>query len=698
MLHGRKQVRFAASLGALALAAAPTVCPAQYGAPRSGVPQSGVPQSGVPQYGSPAAYPVPGRYGVPGGTPGVGVTPQFTPAQVAAGRQLARQRAVAARRMAAGAAPVGRPDFPRPAYTPPNGVRTAAAPNGYGGPAYRGPGFQAGPAAPPAAPPSADGGGAAVGGPAFVGVMGAVATPGCYEFSGAAGLAELMHRCGGASTAGTGELIVIRDGRAAASLEYRRLMNPELRGGDVLIFVRSPNAAADAAADGTEKVQLALVGLIDRPVVLNVAVENATIPRMLELLGQSHLAYGSFEVLYGTTGVHAWDARLPGGSVFSFKPGRVNPETVPQDFGDLIALQPQPDAAFSAAAADGYGDADGYDDAVSVHHEVEGADLPLPAPGGLAAPVLPAPDGFGAGVSSPSLPVITPVAGRPRAPAPPAEPGDGWDADGAASARSPYYGGDAGSGRSTAVPEVTLLPSAPDEPHRSHFPSALPALPVAGGRSDGFRPDTAAAEPHLITLSDEPFDLRAPLPADPNGGSDVRVAALPPAPSSASDRVARDRAGAAPAAPAAPSSGTPAATAATGVSGVLWVGGGLIAAGLLAGAAAAGFASRRREAVDADAAGPHEAPTEEFVAAPAAAAVATPRAAATPLEELIADRVPVVEETLTLPTAVTLHGRTTGLDKLRLDPPQAAVAAPHFAKAGAAANRRESVAAGERAA
>jgi len=170
----------------------------------------------------------------------------------------------------------------------------------------------------------------------WVAVVGAVAKPGCHELPARSiSVAELMERCGGLTSAATGTLAVVRDGRALG-LAY----NPQdrLLSGDVIVVAEKPSSSLSVAPVALKEtsefhqpeagVQLGLVNVLDRPVPVRVRSSHATVAHMLALAPQ--LRPDQIKVIRGGTEEMFGDqvTELTPGTVLVFPPGSVDRETL----------------------------------------------------------------------------------------------------------------------------------------------------------------------------------------------------------------------------------------------------------------------------------------------------------------------------------------------------------------------------------
>lgn len=139
---------------------------------------------------------------------------------------------------------------------------------------------------------------------AFFGVMGRVARPGVYQLTTAhPKLAEIVRRAGGLADDASRTVRVVRNGRIAFQTYYTPRLTLTLEPGDLLMVDRgrtdyqhgvndvrpagqiSSRALRSEVAAKTQ-IEVAFVGLIDRPVVLRLRVRDATVGRVVELLKQ----------------------------------------------------------------------------------------------------------------------------------------------------------------------------------------------------------------------------------------------------------------------------------------------------------------------------------------------------------------------------------------------------------------------------
>ena len=134
-------------------------------------------------------------------------------------------------------------------------------------------------------------------------IIGRVARPGVYQAPlSEPYLVDLVENAGGFSADANGYLRIIRHGLSGVEAIYAKGRDFQLRRGDVVVAVRKTELAIrprsvrqssatmnDVAGNvpSSTHVQLAFVNLTDRPIVLRMRRENATVGRILELLGHS---------------------------------------------------------------------------------------------------------------------------------------------------------------------------------------------------------------------------------------------------------------------------------------------------------------------------------------------------------------------------------------------------------------------------
>lgn len=207
----------------------------------------------------------------------------------------------------------------------------------------------------------------------FFGVMGQIARPGVYEFdTPQPQLVDLIHHAGGLTQIATNQIRVVRQGNAGQSLFYSPDLHFKLAAGDIVVadgprgnrlshrLHQIPNSPpAIQTADYSESPSpdpsatfqhVALVGVLDRPVILPVPETHANIPAILAYLGQVSTLAPHVKVVPvgGTPGRSTPEKpirsnfRVP--TVLYFEKQTVQAHLLPQ-FPEVYRVEPQPAVA-----------------------------------------------------------------------------------------------------------------------------------------------------------------------------------------------------------------------------------------------------------------------------------------------------------------------------------------------------------------
>lgn len=186
-------------------------------------------------------------------------------------------------------------------------------------------------------------------GPAsYVGVIGAVEKPGVYEIpAGSPDINDLIRQAGGLTAAASGNLRIVRNGRLARQIFYSGQLNLKVFSGDVVAI-----DSRSVYPPGSQAVQLALTGLIDRPVVVRMRPHQATLEQLAHFLGQPPETISTIRVLQprswsqGDANTSQPDnGTLPSGTVLVFDPAVVHPDTIPPLPGVYRVADPQKHSA-----------------------------------------------------------------------------------------------------------------------------------------------------------------------------------------------------------------------------------------------------------------------------------------------------------------------------------------------------------------
>ncbi|MBT4866557.1 MAG: hypothetical protein HON53_15755 [Planctomycetaceae bacterium] len=161
-------------------------------------------------------------------------------------------------------------------------------------------------------------------------------------------LMDLLHNAGGFSAGANGYLRIIRNGPNGVQASYATGRDFQLRRGDVVVAIRKTGLAinprsvdqrsgiSNDANAGDESppthVQLAFVNLTDRPVVLRMRRENASVGRILELLGHSPNLAQTVRVISHAETPHftSADQQLASESVLVFDSAVIRRDRLPE--------------------------------------------------------------------------------------------------------------------------------------------------------------------------------------------------------------------------------------------------------------------------------------------------------------------------------------------------------------------------------
>ena len=125
----------------------------------------------------------------------------------------------------------------------------------------------------------------------FVGLLGQVARPGVYEIERKGTLlADLLQSLGGLAKDSSEQFRIIRNGRPGQMTSYSGAAQFELMPGDLIVAdARSSQIGQRASMSkqpSGESVQIGFVNLIDRPVVLKLRSEHASVSEILSIMRQ----------------------------------------------------------------------------------------------------------------------------------------------------------------------------------------------------------------------------------------------------------------------------------------------------------------------------------------------------------------------------------------------------------------------------
>jgi SLBB domain len=181
--------------------------------------------------------------------------------------------------------------------------------------------------------------------PHYFAVMGEVAHPGTYAAPGPWTLAELVKRAGGVTLRANRTVRIYRGGVPTGQVYLESGADPALLPGDLVVVARSTTVPQIVAGNSSQQaieaanvlaVQIGFVNLIDRPVIVKMPSDQATLSRIVELLGQSSDCISRIRV-FNPLGVRQDESetsdqpapRWESGSVLVFSPSSIRMASLP---------------------------------------------------------------------------------------------------------------------------------------------------------------------------------------------------------------------------------------------------------------------------------------------------------------------------------------------------------------------------------
>jgi hypothetical protein len=167
---------------------------------------------------------------------------------------------------------------------------------------------------------------------ACFGILGEVLRPGVFQLSPGCTFGELVRQAGGVTRFANGNARVFRGARLAQQLFVATSQAQLLCPGDLIVLERGGTArlpteptakviAKSPHSDVQTEVQIGLINLIDRPVVLKLPAEQASLERIVESLKQPSDLIDSIRVVGPAPDVRG--SAAAGGSVRSLRSGTV---------------------------------------------------------------------------------------------------------------------------------------------------------------------------------------------------------------------------------------------------------------------------------------------------------------------------------------------------------------------------------------
>jgi hypothetical protein len=203
--------------------------------------------------------------------------------------------------------------------------------------------------------------------PIYFGVMGEVAHPGAYAAPAVWTLTELIKKAGGITPQANKSVRIFRGGLLTEQVFLGSGEAPSLLPNDLIVVgdsgsSGSPTTSTDVNRGSSEPaavsaVQVAFVNLIDRPVIVKMPSDKATLARIVELLGQPADSAANIRIFAPlAAGPHDSDSieqatrPLDSGTVLVFSAPSIRRETLPAfpepiakaSSNSPVALSPRP--------------------------------------------------------------------------------------------------------------------------------------------------------------------------------------------------------------------------------------------------------------------------------------------------------------------------------------------------------------------
>ena len=188
----------------------------------------------------------------------------------------------------------------------------------------------------------------------YVGLLGQIARPGVYEIErrGTA-LGDLLQDIGGLAKDASGQFRVIRNGRPGQTTSYSRAAQFELMAGDLIIADAQPSQlgqrATNAKPSSEDAVQIGFVNLADRPVVLKLRNEHATVYEILATMGQDQSLASQIKIVSPASqhfqGQPRHDAKLVSETVLIFPQNSVKKSVALESLPEPFKLKREADAS-----------------------------------------------------------------------------------------------------------------------------------------------------------------------------------------------------------------------------------------------------------------------------------------------------------------------------------------------------------------
>ena len=188
----------------------------------------------------------------------------------------------------------------------------------------------------------------------YVGLLGQIARPGVYEIERRGTvLADLLQDIGGLAKDASGQFRVIRNGRPGQTTSYSGAAQFELMAGDLIVADAQPTQvgqrATNAKSTSDDAVQIGFVNLVDRPVVLKLRNERATVFEILTTMGQDQGLASQIKIVTPSSqrfqGQPRPDAKLVSETVLIFPQNSVKKSAVLESLPEPFKLKRETDAS-----------------------------------------------------------------------------------------------------------------------------------------------------------------------------------------------------------------------------------------------------------------------------------------------------------------------------------------------------------------
>lgn len=188
----------------------------------------------------------------------------------------------------------------------------------------------------------------------YVGLLGQIARPGVYEIERRGTmLADLLQDIGGLAKDASGQFRVIRNGCPGQTTSYSGAAQFELMAGDLIIADAQPSQVGqrttNVKATSDDAVQIGFVNLVDRPVVLKLRNEHATVFEILTTMEQDQGLASQIKIVTPSSqrfqGQPRPDTKLVSETVLIFPQNSVKKSAILESLPEPFKLKREADAS-----------------------------------------------------------------------------------------------------------------------------------------------------------------------------------------------------------------------------------------------------------------------------------------------------------------------------------------------------------------